>query len=45
LRLDLNTLTVLACGRSDDPMARSRVVVEGVQNLGRRVLEDMAVTP
>jgi uncharacterized protein (TIGR03083 family) len=45
LRLDLNTLTVLACGRSDDPMAPSRVVVEGVQNLGLRVLEDMAVTP
>jgi len=45
LRLDLNTLTVLACGRSDDPLAASRVVVEGDQNLGRRVLEDMAVTP
>jgi uncharacterized protein (TIGR03083 family) len=44
-RLDLNTLTVLACGRSDDPPARSRVVVEGDQNLGRRVLEDLAVTP
>jgi uncharacterized protein (TIGR03083 family) len=45
LRLDLNTLTVLACGRSDDPLASSRVVVEGVQNLGRRVLEDLSVTP
>jgi uncharacterized protein (TIGR03083 family) len=45
LRLDLNTLTVLACGRSDDPLARSRVAVEGDQNLGRRVLEDLAVTP
>jgi uncharacterized protein (TIGR03083 family) len=45
LRLDMNTLTVLACGRSDDPLASSRVVVEGVQNLGRRVLEDMSVTP
>jgi uncharacterized protein (TIGR03083 family) len=45
LRLDLNTLTVLACGRSDDPLAGSRVVVEGDQNLGRRVLEDLAVTP
>jgi uncharacterized protein (TIGR03083 family) len=45
LRLDLNTLTVLACGRCDDPLAASRVVVEGVQNLGRRVLEDLAVTP
>jgi uncharacterized protein (TIGR03083 family) len=45
LRLDLNTLTVLACGRSDDPRARSRVAVEGDQNLGRRVLEDLAVTP
>ena len=33
LRLDLPTLTVLACGRSDDPGARSRVVVEGDQNL------------
>jgi uncharacterized protein (TIGR03083 family) len=45
LHLDMNTLTVLACGRSDDPLASSRVVVEGVQNLGRRVLEDMSVTP
>ncbi|HVC04558.1 MAG TPA: maleylpyruvate isomerase family mycothiol-dependent enzyme [Candidatus Acidoferrales bacterium] len=45
LRLDLNTLTVLACGRSDDPLASSRVVVEGVQNLGRRVLEDLSFTP
>ena len=45
LRLDLNTLTVLACGRSDDPVAPSRVVVEGVQNLGRSVLEHLAVTP
>ncbi|MEA2636995.1 MAG: hypothetical protein QOE18_52 [Chloroflexota bacterium] len=45
LRLDLNTLTVLACGRSDDPDARSRVAVEGDQILGRRVLEDLAVTP
>jgi uncharacterized protein (TIGR03083 family) len=45
LRLDMNTLTVLACGRSDDPLASSRVVVEGVQNLGRRVLEDLSVTP
>jgi uncharacterized protein (TIGR03083 family) len=45
LRLDLNTLTVLACGRSDDPLAGSRVAVEGDQNLGRRVLEDLAVTP
>ncbi len=45
LRLDLPTLTVLACGRSDDPEARTRVVVEGDQNLGRSVLEDLAVTP
>jgi uncharacterized protein (TIGR03083 family) len=45
LRLDMNTLTVLACGRSDDPLASDRVVVEGVQNLGRRVLEDLSVTP
>jgi uncharacterized protein (TIGR03083 family) len=45
LRLDLNTLTVLACGRSDDPLASSRVVVQGDQNLGRRLLEDLAVTP
>ncbi len=45
LRLDLPTLTVLACGRSDDPAARSRVVVEGDQNFGHRVLEDLAVTP
>jgi uncharacterized protein (TIGR03083 family) len=45
LRMDLPTLTVLACGRSDDPGARSRVVVEGDQNLASLVLEDIAVTP
>ncbi len=45
LRLDLPTLTVLACGRSDDPGARARVIVEGDQYLGRSVLEDLAVTP
>lgn len=45
LRLDLPTLTVLACGRSDDPDARSRVVVEGDQNFGHQVLKDLAVTP
>ena len=45
LHLDLATLTVLTCGRSDDPGARSRVVVEGDQNLATRVLEDLAVTP
>jgi uncharacterized protein (TIGR03083 family) len=45
LRLDLPTLTVLGCGRTDDPGAGSRVVVEGDQNLGRLVLEDLAVTP
>ncbi len=45
LQLDLPTLTVLACGRSDDPGARSRVVVEGDQNLARLVLEDLAITP
>ncbi|MGA8417416.1 MAG: maleylpyruvate isomerase family mycothiol-dependent enzyme [Candidatus Dormiibacterota bacterium] len=45
LRLDLPTLTVLACGRQDDPDARSRVVVEGDQNMGALVLEDLAVTP
>jgi uncharacterized protein (TIGR03083 family) len=44
-RLDLPTLTVLSCGRADDPGARARVVVEGDQNLARRVLEDLAVTP
>jgi uncharacterized protein (TIGR03083 family) len=45
LRLDLPTLTVLTCGRHDDPAARSRVVVEGDQNLGALVLEDLVVTP
>jgi uncharacterized protein (TIGR03083 family) len=45
LRLDLPTLTVLTCGRSDDPGARSRVVVEGDQNLASLVLEDLAFTP
>jgi uncharacterized protein (TIGR03083 family) len=44
LRLDLPTLTVLTCGR-DDPTARSRVTVEGDQNLASIVLEDLAVTP
>jgi len=44
-RLDLPTLTVLSCGRADDPTARARVVVEGDQNLARLVLEDLAVTP
>jgi uncharacterized protein (TIGR03083 family) len=45
LRLDLPTLTVLTCGRADDPGARTRVVVEGDQNLAELVLEDLAVTP
>jgi len=45
LRLDLPTLTVLICGRSDDPGARARVAVEGDQNLARLVLEDLAITP
>ena len=44
-RLDLPTLTVLSCGRADDPGARARVAVEGDQNLARLVLEDLAVTP
>jgi uncharacterized protein (TIGR03083 family) len=43
-KLDLSTLTVLACGR-DDSRARSRVAVEGDQNLASVVLEDLAVTP
>jgi uncharacterized protein (TIGR03083 family) len=45
LRLDLNTLTVLGCGRADDPGARDRVVVEGDVTLGRKILEDVAFTP
>jgi uncharacterized protein (TIGR03083 family) len=45
LRLDLNTLTVLGCGRADDPTARDRVVVEGAVTLGREILEDVAFTP
>jgi uncharacterized protein (TIGR03083 family) len=45
LRLDLPTLTVLTCGRSDDTGARSRVAVEGDQNLASLVLEDLAFTP
>ena len=45
LRLDLPTLTVLTCGRSDDPGARSRVAVEGDQKLASLVLGDLAVTP
>jgi hypothetical protein len=38
-------LTVLTCGRQDDPEARSRVIVEGDQNMGALVLEDLVVTP
>ncbi len=45
LRCDLPTLTVLACGRADDPGARSRVLVEGDQKLAALILEDLAVTP
>ena len=45
LRVDLNTLTVLGCGRADDPSARDRVAVEGDVTLGRRILEDVAFTP
>ena len=45
LRLDLPTLTVLTCGRTDDPDPRAQVIVEGDQNLARLVLEDLAVTP
>ncbi len=45
LRLDLPTLTILTCGRSDDPGARSRVAVEGDRTLASLVLGDLAVTP
>lgn len=45
MRLDLPTLTVLACGRSDDPGARDRVELGGDVALGRRMLEDIASTP
>jgi uncharacterized protein (TIGR03083 family) len=45
LRLDLNTLTILGCGRADDPSARDRVGVEGDVTLGRKILEDVAFTP
>jgi len=45
LRLDLNTLTVLGCGRADDPSGRDRVGVEGDVTLGRKILEDVAFTP
>jgi uncharacterized protein (TIGR03083 family) len=45
LRLDLPTLTVIACGRSVEPDPRAHVIVEGDQNLARLVLEDLAVTP
>ena len=45
LRLDLSTLTVLACGRADDPNARDRVEIGGDVALGRRMLEDIASTP
>jgi uncharacterized protein (TIGR03083 family) len=44
-RLDLPTLTVLACGRADDPDARNRVNISGDVELGRRMLADIAVTP
>ncbi|HEY4868573.1 MAG TPA: maleylpyruvate isomerase family mycothiol-dependent enzyme [Candidatus Dormibacteraeota bacterium] len=45
LTLDLNTLTVLGCGRADDPSSRDRVGVEGDVTLGRKILEDVAFTP
>ncbi|MBV9101314.1 MAG: maleylpyruvate isomerase family mycothiol-dependent enzyme [Candidatus Dormibacteraeota bacterium] len=45
MRLDMNTLTVLGCGRADDPLARERVTLEGDITLGRRILEDVASTP
>jgi uncharacterized protein (TIGR03083 family) len=45
MRLDLNTLTVLACGRADDPDARNRVDISGDVELGQHILENIAVTP
>jgi uncharacterized protein (TIGR03083 family) len=45
LRLDLATLTVLACGRADDPGARGRVAVTGDAELAALVLDGMAITP
>lgn len=45
MRLDLNTLAVLGCGRNDDPAARERVDMQGDVDLGRRILEVAAVTP
>ncbi|MFN2582577.1 MAG: maleylpyruvate isomerase family mycothiol-dependent enzyme [Candidatus Dormibacteria bacterium] len=45
LRMDLSTLTVLACGRADDPDARDRVDISGDRELGARMLTDIASTP
>ncbi len=45
LHLDLNTLAILGCGRADDPGARDRVHIDGDVDLGRRILEDVAITP
>ena len=45
LRLDLNTLTVLACGRSDDPRAARALLSKVSRTSGGSVIEDLAVTP
>lgn len=45
LRTDLATLTVLCCGRHDDPGARERVAIEGDRELGGRLLDHLAFTP
>lgn len=45
LRLDMDTLTILGCGRSDAAVARERVAIEGDRDLGHLILEDVAITP
>jgi len=45
LRADMNTWTVLGCGRADVPGALSIVSIDGDQTLGRALLEDLAFTP
>ena len=45
MRLQLPTLTVLACGRDGGEDARERVELAGDVELGRRMLADIASTP
>jgi len=45
LRADAGTLTVLCCGRCDDPGANERVMLEGDEALGDAIVAGLAFTP